>query len=315
MYSKIKKLIEDSHTILIFSHIFPDGDAFGSQVGLKEALKSTYPNKNVFILGSGIKEFSHILGETDEVEDECFNDALAILLDTNDIERFEDPRCKLVKHKILIDHHLKQNRSIECDVAIQDERASSTCELVLDLCRKLKLQINERAANAIFLGYLTDTGRFQYVNDFKKVFKDVAFLVDVGAEPAKLFKVLNVVREKDLLIRSIVFSKLKRYKQGLLVSYLRYKDIKKTGLSSTQIANYVNLLANIEHYPIWVIACEDEEGNVKFEFRSNEFVIQPIAAKYGGGGHAFACGLTLKNCTNQLFKAVIADLLELLEDK
>ena len=315
MYDKIFKLIEEHNTIVIASHIFPDGDAFGSQIGIKESLKATYPNKNIFVVGSGLPDFFDLLGSVDEVTDDVFDDALAILLDANDINRFEDQRITKVKTRILIDHHLRQKVPFEVDVELVNEKACSTCEIVLDLIRNLKLQIPQVCANALFLGMLTDTGRFQFVNDFPKVFHDAAFLLEHGANPTAIYKVLNVVKEKDLVVRSIIFAKLKRYKEGLLVSYLKYKDIKRLGLSSTQIANYVNILANIENYPIWVVACEDKEGHVKFEFRSNKYVIQPVAAKYGGGGHAYACGLTLNNCTNQMFKAVIADLLAILGDK
>jgi phosphoesterase RecJ-like protein len=224
MFNKIQKLIEENKTIIIVSHIFPDGDAFGSQIALKEALTSTYPEKEIYAVGSGLKEFAHLFGETDIVDDNVFSDALVILLDSNDINRFEDQRCRNAKSKILIDHHLKQKEPFEVDASYQIEGASSTCELVLDLIRNIKLQINEKCANALFLGFLTDTGRFQYVDDFKKVFSDASYLLEKGANPASLFKVLNVVREKDLLVRSIIFSKLKRYKQGLLISFLKYKS-------------------------------------------------------------------------------------------
>lgn len=312
MYKKIQELIKQYNTIILVSHIYPDGDAFGSQIGLKEAIKTNYPDKNVYVVGSGLKDFYDLLGPVDEVSDDVFNDALAILLDSNDLNRFEDQRFRLANKTIVIDHHVKGDREIHADVVLSIETASATCEIVLDLCRKLKLQFSNKCANALFLGILTDTGRFQYVNDYKKIFDDASFLIEKGANPTSIYKILNVVKEKDLFVRSIVFSKLKRYKEGLLVSYLKYKDIKKLGLSSTQVANYVNLLANIENYPIWVVACQNKEGHVKFEFRSNKYPLQPIAAKYGGGGHTYACGLTIENCTIQQFNAVIADILMLL---
>lgn len=315
MFKKIQNLFNQYDVIILVSHIFPDGDAYGSQIGLKEALKTTYPNKQIYAVGSGLNSFYDSLGEMDIIDDAVFNDALCVLLDSNDLNRFEDQRFKTAQKTILIDHHLNQNREVNCDAVLSIQSASATCEIVLDLCKKLKLQINEKSANALFLGILTDTGRFQYVNNYQKTFEDALYLIKLGANPASLYKVLNVVKEKDLVLRSIIFSRLKRYKEGLLVSFLKYKDIKKLDISSTQAANYVNLLGNIENYPIWVVACEDKEGSVKFEFRSNKYAVQPIAAKYGGGGHAFAAGLTIENCTKQQFNAVIADILELLGDK
>lgn len=312
MFKKIKKLIEDNDNIIIISHIFPDGDAYGSQIGLKEAIKNTYPNKNVYVSGSGIKDFYNLIGEPDEVDDSLFEDALVFLLDSNDLDRFEDQRFRNAKKTILIDHHLKYGRVLDADIVLSNEEAVATTQIVFHLCNEIGLKINSVGANALFLGLLTDSGRFQFVNDFEETFIDAAELVKLGAKPKEIYKILNVVKEKDLIVRSIIFSRLKRYKEGMLVSYLKYKDIKKLNISSTQAANYVNLLANIENYPIWVVASEDINGNVKFEFRSNKYVIQPIAAKYGGGGHAFACGLTVNNCSKEQYKAIIEDLLAIL---
>ena len=75
------------------------------------------------------------------------------------------------------------------------------------------------------------------------------------------------------------------------------------------------MIANIENYPIWIIAAQDEYGSVKFEFRSNKYPVQPIALKYGGGGHELAAGLTIDNCTKDQINAVIADYLDLLRGK
>ena len=184
------------------------------------------------------------------------------------------------------------------------------------MCRKLNLRFTPIAANALFLGLLTDSGRFQFAKDYASMFSTASFLIEQGAEPAELYKILNVVKEKDLLIRSFIFSKLIRYPEGLLFVYFSNDDIKRLEISSTnKAANFVNMIGNIENYPIWMIAAEDEEGNVKFEFRSNRYPVQPIALKYGGGGHEMAAGLTIKNCKKSQIDAVIADYLELLRGK
>lgn len=308
----VAKLIEESDSIVIFSHAYPDGDAYGSQIGLRETLKATYPNKKVFAVGSGLKNFYNLIGEMDIVDDETIKNSLTFLVDANEFNRFEDPRVTTGKNKILIDHHI-QNNYDGFAVRIVNEKSCSTCEIVCDLCRKLNLRFTPIAANALFLGLLTDSGRFQFAKDYASMFSTASFLIEQGAEPAELYKILNVVKEKDLLIRSFIFSKLIRYPEGLLFVYFSNDDIKRLEISSTnKAANFVNMIGNIENYPIWMIAAEDEEGNVKFEFRSNKYPVQPIALKYGGGGHEMAAGLTIKNCKKSQIDAVIADYLELL---
>lgn len=312
MIDKVAKLIEENDTIVIFSHAYPDGDAYGSQIGLRQLLRATYPNKKIYAVGSGLKNFFDLIGEMDEVEDEVVKQSLVFLLDANEFDRFEDPRSKEGKYKILIDHHI-QNNFEGFDVRVVNEIACSTCEIVVNLARELKLQFTKEAANALFLGLLTDSGRFQFAKDYSSMFSTASFLIKEGAEPSGLYKILNVVKEKDLLIRSFIFSKLKRFKEGLLFVYFSYRDIKRLKISSSnKAANFVNMIGNIENYPIWIIAAQDEENNVKFEFRSNKYPVQPIALKYGGGGHELAAGLTIKNCKKEQIQAVIADYLELL---
>lgn len=315
MIDNVAKLIKENDSIIIFSHVYPDGDAYGSQIGLRELLRATYPNKKIYAVGSGLKNFYDLIGEMDVVDDATVKNSLLFLVDANEFDRFEDPRCVDGKHKILIDHHI-QNNYEGFDVRIVNQEACSTCELIVDLAIKLNLQFTKKAANALFLGLLTDSGRFQFAKDYSVMFSTASFLIKEGAEPSSIYEILNVVKEKDLLIRSFIFSKLKRYKEGLLFVYFSYNDIKQLNISSNnKAANFVNMIGNIENYPIWIIAAEDERGSVKFEFRSNKYPVQPIALKYGGGGHEFAAGLTIDNCTKKQIDAVIADYLDLLRGK
>ena len=314
-FDDVAKLVEENDSIVIFSHAYPDGDAYGSQIGLRQLLRATYPNKKIYAVGSGLKNFYHLIGEMDIVDDETIKNSLLFLVDANEFNRFEDPRVTIGKTKILIDHHI-QNNYEGFSVRIVDEFACSTCEIVCKLARKLNLRFTPVAANALFLGLLTDSGRFQFAKNYQVMFDTASFLIKEGADPSELYKILSVVKEKDLLIRSFIFSKLERYPEGLLYVYFSRDDIKRLGISSSnKAANFVNMIGNIENYPIWMIAAEDDEGSVKFEFRSNKYPVQPIALKYGGGGHELAAGLTIKNCKKSQIDAVIADYLELLRGK
>ena len=79
MFEQITKKIEEHDSIVIFGHLNPDGDCYGSQVALKAILKKHYPNKNVYIVGSGLPNFYHILGKMDEVSLETIQKSLAIV--------------------------------------------------------------------------------------------------------------------------------------------------------------------------------------------------------------------------------------------
>ena len=108
MYKAIKNIIEKYDSIVIFGHINPDGDCYGAQIGLRQAIKETYPDKKVFAVGSGFKPGLDLFLPMDEVSDEIVANSLHIAVDFNTIERAEDKRLGTGLDMIMIDHHMKQ---------------------------------------------------------------------------------------------------------------------------------------------------------------------------------------------------------------
>ena len=105
MYKKIWVKIKENDVITIFGHVIPDGDCYGSELGLKNAILENYPNKKVYALGSGLPKFFPLVGDMDKVEDEVIKSSLAIIVDTANLSRIEDQRYSLAKDIIKIDHH------------------------------------------------------------------------------------------------------------------------------------------------------------------------------------------------------------------
>ena len=132
MFEKIVELIKQYDTITIFGHINPDGDCYGSQIGLRNTLRLTFPNKKVYAVGSGLKRFFPLLGAMDVVEDEVIANSLAIILDGNDLPRMEDQRVRTAKAWAKIDHHVDTGGFKEGPQVVI-EKANSTCEIIGDL--------------------------------------------------------------------------------------------------------------------------------------------------------------------------------------
>ena len=110
MFEELRQIIEANDSIVIFGHIFPDGDCYGSQIGLRELLRLNYPNKKVYAVGSGLRRFFGLMGEMDKVSDDVIKNSLAILVDGNDCSRMEDARVSTAKEFIKIDHHIENYR-------------------------------------------------------------------------------------------------------------------------------------------------------------------------------------------------------------
>src|SRR5699024_3703609 len=126
---EIIQSIQQYETIIIHRHVRPDPDAYGSQVGLKEVLKETYPEKEIYAVGYEDSSL-HFLTRMDVIKDEKYRGALVIVCDTANTARICDGRYKLGEKLIKIDHH--PNNDNYGDVKWVDTTASSTSELIYE---------------------------------------------------------------------------------------------------------------------------------------------------------------------------------------
>ncbi len=307
MFEKILEQIKKYDIITIFGHINPDGDCYGAQIGLRDSLRLTFPDKTINAVGSGVPVFFSKLGKLDQVDDETIAKSLAILVDGNDLSRMEDQRVTKALAWVKIDHHVDNGTFTEGFFVVKEE-ANSTCELVTDFILEAQLKINSIIADALFLGIVTDTGRFQYITDYPRAFRQVAWICEQGADPTGLNRILNITEEKSLGFKGFAFSHYQKTDDGVIYLLINKKQLADYHLTASKAGSMVNLIGNIKGYPIWVFFVENEDGTSHVEFRSNGPAVQPIALKYGGGGHVLAAGVTLPNFEPSLISQVISDL-------
>ena len=307
MYTEILERIEKYDSIVIFGHTNPDGDCFGSQMALRCALKLHYPHKKIYAVGSGVHRFFKMLGKMDVVSEKVIEQSLAILVDGNDIPRMEDQRVKLAKAFVKFDHHVDVGSFTEGPFIVK-ESATSCCEIILDFLRESNFEINQTIAQALLLGIVTDSARFQFVSDYPKLFKDVAFLSEKGASLSTLNYELNQTNEDAAIFKGYVYNHYQKTRHGLIYLRISKQKLEKYRLSSNSASGFVNLLSNIRGYPIWAFFCENRDGSIHVELRSSGPMVQPIALEYGGGGHPYAAGTTIVNPTEEIITKMINDL-------
>ena len=307
MFEAIISKIEQYDSIVIFGHLNPDGDCYGSQIALRNILRTRYPEKQVYCIGSGLKKFFDILGKMDVVSDEIIAQSLAIVLDSNDINRLEDQRAWKARDFAKIDHHIDTYTFHEGPEVI-DDNATSTCELIYRFAKENNLEIDLIAGSALYLGMMTDTARFQFANNFVRMFEIARDLCDLGVDPILLNKTNNLVPEISITIKSFIYSHVKKDKRGIIYAIATKKDRELLGVTSAQICANTSLLSYVTGYPVWLIASETDNGGMQVEMRSSTFDIQKIATHFGGGGHTFAAGFTYKKFGPE----VINELLDLL---
>ncbi len=290
MYDKIFELIEQYDRIIIHRHYNPDGDAFGSQLGLKRLIEINYPDKEVYAVGD--ENIFSFLGEVDDIPDEYYDDALAIIVDVCVDRLISDQRYKFAKEKLVFDHHLNQP-DFECISYIEPDYISCA-GLIVDLFQDKGFKFDKLAATRFLTGIVTDSGRFLYPKTNAKTLEMAAFLIEQGAELQWVFdrlytEELNFKKLKGYFINNFQITKNN-------VAYMKNTtDVaKKFKVTTFTVSRaMVNQMSHIKDIDIWANFTESEDGSILVELRSAKHSIVHIARNHGGGGHALACGCTL----------------------
>ena len=148
MFEAILKDLQAFNRIIIHRHGRPDGDAIGSQVGLKYIIKENFPEKEVYAVGDAPGFFGFVEGsEMDEIPDSYYEDALAVILDCGGVNMINDNRYTLAKKTIRMDHHLFTGAIADNEVI--DSSYESCCGLVAHLAKESGLRLNPIAAKAL----------------------------------------------------------------------------------------------------------------------------------------------------------------------
>lgn len=161
MFEAILQAIAAHERIILHRHTHPDGDALGSQIGLKHLLRENFPGKQVYMVGDGAGRYDFMEDSVmDDVPDEAYRDAMAIILDTSAPGLISDGRYALAKTTARIDHHLFTGQIAQLEAI--DTGSESCCGLIVRLAMEHGLRLTPVAAQSLFIGMVTDSGRFRY---------------------------------------------------------------------------------------------------------------------------------------------------------
>ena len=293
LYKKIYKEIKKYDTIVIARHIGADPDALGSQLGLKDIILNTFPNKKVYAVGTPASKFKYI-GLLDKFDEEMCNDALLIVLDTPDKKRIDGAFPEKFKSSIKIDHHPFVDKT--CNIEFIDDSASSASQLVLELVYNTRLKLTKEAARKLYIGIVSDTNRFLYYYTTPKTFDYVSKLIkETGLDFTKLYDEMYLRPLKEVKFQSYITSNMTVTENGL--GYMKITDdmLKEFNVDAATAGNLVTNFNYIDEIIVWVLFTEDLLNNtIRTSIRSRGPIINEVAARFGGGGHIYASGAKLK---------------------
>lgn len=312
MFEKILECIEEYGTVIIHRHKNPDGDALGSQIGLKHIILENYPGKKVLCVGDAAGRFGFMDDSImDDVADDEYKNALAIVLDTSAKALISDDRYTTAECTVRIDHHIFCEDIAEIEVT--DTSFESCCGLITALAMECGWKLNPVAAKSLYTGMVTDSGRFRYDSTTSKTFRLASFLMEQEFSTADIYRNLYADDFSFIKLRAQFVLKI-QFCEGKKVAYIytTADEVKEYGVDTFTISRgMVNTMGEIRGVDTWVNFTEADEG-VFAEIRSSIYNINPVAKKYGGGGHAKASGATLKNREEAML--MLSDLVAMTEE-
>ncbi|MBU8770100.1 DHH family phosphoesterase [Cytobacillus oceanisediminis] len=292
MKQKILDEIKKYETIIIHRHVRPDPDAYGSQGGLAEILKASFPEKSIFTVGKE-EETLHYMRRLDEVSDDTYNGALVIVCDTANAERICDDRYGKGNKLIKIDHH--PNMDPYGDMMWVDTDASSTSEMIYEFYlfgKDQGLKMSDEAARLLFAGIVGDTGRFLYPSTTEKTFAYAGELIHYNFSRPELFDKMYELDANIVKLKGYVLQNFEMRGSGAAVMILKKELLEEFQAVPSKASLLVSVLGDVKGIKAWVFFIE-ESDQIRVRFRSKGPIINEVARKYNGGGHPLAAGASI----------------------
>jgi len=296
---EVLALLDAAQTVAISGHVNPDGDALGSALALRDLLRALGKKADV-LLGqeSRAPELYEFLPDYDFVYSSEYTATpdLFIAVDAATSKRLgrAEELIEVAKVTLTIDHHASFQGFTQYYYG--DDTVPATASLIWRIIKASRIQPTLNMAMYCFVGIMTDTGRFAFINTDRTAFTDAAEMIDIGVNTSEISqhiyenKSLDVMRLEALIIDRIQFSCAGK----VVYSYILQSDLSMLGLKRDDTEQLPTVLRSIKGVEIAVLFRDEEGEGVRVNLRSRDtFNVGVFASKHGGGGHHGAAGLTL----------------------
>ncbi len=280
-YKEVWEEIIKHENITIVTHIMPDADTIGSATALKHLILENTDNKNVKISSDKAPRYVSFLEESEGVSDEFFNSSQVIVVDTSTKSRFYDKRV-VAERSIKIDHHPNEGK---WKLEIGGDNWPATGQVLYELAKELKLKINKRAAEALWVAIWTDTEGMTQRNPSSTTIEAIKTLVE----------------DKEVILNKLKLSKEEQEHINKLSKELVIKDNVCYLLSDDIVPNdYIRqmtaLFSNKEGFEVYIGITKNNDHCYRGELRSKSKVdVSTFARVFGGGGHFNSSGFKAKS--------------------
>ncbi len=313
---EVLEAISAGEQFLLVTHEHPDGDALGSLIAMQAMLRALGKD-SVMVISPDDFPLPHeyrflSLDGLATAPPADLPLRTVMFLDCGNLDR--NPLAALYEAPILvnIDHHHDNTRFGTINHVAPE--ASCTAEIVWDLLRAARVELTAEIAEALYVGLITDTGRFSYENTTGRSHEMAAELIAAGVNVAAMYRrVYEEIPLAKLTLLCLALDSLRLYADGrLAVAVLSAEDFARSGAEDSHSEGVIDHLRALSGVKVAMLVRErsspSAEASYKVSLRAtdNDIDVSAIAREHGGGGHRRAAGFTTGLDTAELIDAIRA---------
>jgi phosphoesterase RecJ-like protein len=304
-WEAIARALDRHDRFVVTTHVNPDGDGLGAELGLHAYLESRGKSARILNPDPLPPRYAFLAEEAEyEVYDPARHDAViaenevVIVLDISRWDRLAVLGERLRDSsalKICIDHHPFEGNGM-ADLYAVDLEAAATGQLVYEMIRDRGHAVDRRMAVGFYISILTDTGSFRFSNSDARVHRVAGELIDVGLDPSELYECVygnSSLARVRLMGRAL--SELRVEEDGRLILMVIPRAMwEEVGASPSDTEGFVDVARTVGGTEAVALLFERRDGMIKLSLRSRgRMNVNRVAAAFGGGGHRLASGATL----------------------
>ncbi len=292
--------IQSNQRFLVATHVRPDGDAIGSVLSMTRVLQRLGKTADPYCQDP-VPAAYEFLPAVQSIRNNATRPDLydvAVLLDCGEFLRVGEALAESIRRipfQISIDHHISYGSF--GNVFWNKTTASSTCEMLYELCQDLPLTIDADLATTLYTGLLSDTGSFRFSNTNQRVLEIAANLVAAGARPAFIAEqVYDSASVQSLWLLAKVLATLAFYSDDhLATAEMSQKMFSETRAAPADAEGFVNFLRSVGTVKMAILFREGTDGDVHVSLRSKgDIDVADFARRLGGGGHRNAAAFHVR---------------------
>ncbi len=310
--SETAQLLKEKDNVLILTHVHPDGDTLGCGFALCRTLIGQ-GKKAAVVCSDEIPKMLTFMAAG--IEPLLFEPEFIVAVDTASTKMLGDKLSTLYASRVnlCIDHHI--SNELYAEKTLLDDTVAAACEIIFKLLKEMHTDITPAIAECLYIGVSTDSGCFRYSNITSETLRIAAELIDLGADFAKLNKLLFETKTQSFAaLERLALNSIELHFDGLCATLAVTAEMfRESGSNAEEFDRISALPRQIEGVLVGAAIREQKAGNYKISVRTNPpMSAADICKKMNGGGHVGAAGCTLEGSLDEVKQTLLKNIEEAL---